>query len=109
MEIKDESMYSHRIEELLCRNRWSLYRLSKESGVPYSTLSNMVHRGTAPTARTLKKICRAFCVSTEELIGSPEEGANDFVCTAEERRLVKKFRKLSDEDRKMVNRLVGKL
>lgn len=42
-----------RLEELLKKQGWTKYRLSKESKLPESTLSNIFHRGTVPTIATL--------------------------------------------------------
>ena len=107
MVTKDENICSKRIKELLCQNRWSVYRLAKESGVPYSTIENILKRKSAPTTKTLEKICRAFLISPDELLG--EKRMEEFPCSAQEKRLIRKFRKLSEEDRKMVCQIVGKL
>ena len=46
-----------RIQEL-CRSRsWTYYRLAKASGIPYSTLSTMLHKTNVPSVPSLMKIC----------------------------------------------------
>ena len=51
----------------LCNERnWSLYRLSMESSIPYSTLNNLFRRGNVPSISTLCKICDAFRISLSE-------------------------------------------
>lgn len=51
----------------LCNERnWSLYRLSMESSIPYSTLNNLFRRGNVPSISTLCKICDAFHMSLSE-------------------------------------------
>lgn len=43
-----------------------MYRLSKEAGIPQSTLTNLYKRGNAPTISTLEAICRAFGISLSQ-------------------------------------------
>ena len=51
----------------LCEERgWSMYRLSKEAGIPQSTLTNLYKRGNAPTIATLEAICSAFGISLSQ-------------------------------------------
>ena len=58
----------------LCNERnWSLYRLSMESSIPYSTLNNLFRRGNVPSISTLCKICDAFRISLSEFFS----GNND--------------------------------
>lgn len=52
---------------------WSVYRLSVESGVPQSTLTNMFNRETSPSIATLECICTAFGISLSEFFGSAQE------------------------------------
>ena len=55
-----------RIQEL-CRSRdWTYYRLAKESGIPYSTLSTMLRKTNAPTVHTLQKLCNGFGITLEQ-------------------------------------------
>lgn len=51
----------------LARSRgWTLYRLSKQSGITYSTLCTMLHKATAPSMSTLIKLCQGFGISLSE-------------------------------------------
>ena len=48
----------------LCQSRqWSVYRLAKESGIAYSTLCTMLHKGNTPSIGTLIRICNGFGIS----------------------------------------------
>ena len=38
-----------RIKELMTQRGWSIYRLSQESGIAMSTLTNLFRRGQQPT------------------------------------------------------------
>ena len=56
-----------RIEELLKIRQWTHYRLSKESKIPYSSISNMFKRNTVPSIPTLMKICDGLKISMAAL------------------------------------------
>jgi transcriptional regulator with XRE-family HTH domain len=43
-----------------------MYKLSKESGIAQSTLSNMFTRNNDPSISTLEDICRAFNISLSQ-------------------------------------------
>ena len=44
-----------RINELLDKRNWTLYKLAKESDIPYSSLSSMFQKNNQPTIATLEK------------------------------------------------------
>ena len=52
-----------RIKELLDARGWSLYELSKRSGIAQTTLANMWKRNTEPTIPTLKAVCSAYGIT----------------------------------------------
>lgn len=52
-----------RIHSLCAAYSWSLYRLAKESGITYSTLCSMIHKGNTPSISTLIKICSGFGIT----------------------------------------------
>lgn len=97
-----------KIKNLLSQKGWSLYRLAKESGVPYSTLSNIVHRHSNPSIATLEKICDAFCISPNDLIAGTEKTC-EIDCSIQERKLIKNFRALSDKDKNTVLQMTERL
>ena len=55
-----------RIQQLLDFKHWTLYKLAKKSGIPYSSLNNIFNRQTCPTVVTLEKICNGFDISISE-------------------------------------------
>ncbi len=55
-----------KIELLMSERGWSLYKLAKESDVPYSSLRNLFHRNTEPTITTLRKICKGLNITLAE-------------------------------------------
>ena len=63
---------ARRIEELLIKNQWSLYKLSKDSCVPLSTLKNLYTKHTkCPTLALIYKLAEAFKITPLEFL-SPE-------------------------------------
>ena len=61
-----------RLEAVLKKYGWSKYRLSKESKIPETTLSNIFHRGTVPTIHTLEAICQTIGISLAEFFAEDE-------------------------------------
>ena len=55
-----------RLQELLNEQGWTRYRLSKESGVPEATLTNIFYRGTTPTIATLEEICKTLHITLSQ-------------------------------------------
>lgn len=52
-----------RIKQLMKERNWTDYRLAKESGLSYSTVTNMFNRNNAPTLPTLEAVCIAFGIT----------------------------------------------
>lgn len=92
-----------RITQLLEDRKWSLYRLSKESGVPQSTLSNLFSRNNAPTIGTLEDICKGFGISLSQFFA--EEG-EPLVLEDDQKILLEKWSKLSEERKKAFMALI---
>lgn len=60
-----------RIDELLFENGWSLYKLSKESCLPLSTLKNLYNGHTkSPTLSIVFKIAETFGITPIEFLDS---------------------------------------
>ena len=51
------------IKELMDVRGWTIYELSKKSGISQTTLANMWKRNTEPSIPTLLDICKAFDIS----------------------------------------------
>lgn len=95
-----------KIKKLQEERNWSTYKLSYESGLTQSTLSNMFARGTCPTVDTLEKICDAFDISLAEFF---EEDNRKAHVSKEEQELLSKFRSLSDKEKNAVVALIKNL
>ena len=71
-----------RIEELLKIRHWTHYRLSKESGIPYSSISNMFKRNTVPSVPTLMKICNGLNIRMSDFFRYEEKVFSETITLA---------------------------
>lgn len=86
-----------RIRQLMEEREWTLYRLSKESGVQQSTLGNLWRRNNVPSVYTLEQICRAFGITLSEFFAeNPRELAE---LTREQKELLGHWDKLTLEQK----------
>lgn len=87
-----------RINELREERNWSMYKLSKEAGIPQSTLTNLHKRGNDPTIPTLEAICDAFGISIAQFFSND----NYQSLTKNQMMLVSEWSKLNSVDREKV-------
>lgn len=80
-----------RIQELCQARSWTYYRLAKESGIPYSTLSTMLHKTNVPSVPSLIKICNGFGISLAQFFSDQDESAK---LTADQKQCLKTWDKL---------------
>ena len=66
-----------KINRMRLERNWSVYRLSIESNIPQSTLTNMFNRETLPSITSLECICNAFGISMSEFFKEPHEKDTD--------------------------------
>lgn len=66
---------TERIKNLCTAYSWTYYRLAKESGITYSTLSTMLNKGTMPSIPTLEKICSGFGITLSQFFLEDENTA----------------------------------
>ena len=59
-----------RITSLMNHKNWTLYKLAKESDIPYSSLNSMFQKNNQPTISTLEKICKAFNITLSEFFSN---------------------------------------
>lgn len=95
----------------LCEERnWSLYRLAKESEIPYTSLSNMFARNTQPTVHTLGKICEGFGISMSTFFDTPlEKNPNTFVLSDKEKNIIEIYRSLNAPCRELMETYIQSL
>lgn len=68
----DESFIIQHIRQMLTERGWSVYRLAKESGLPYTTLYNMFERETVPGFVTLDRIVQGFGITMAQFFAEGE-------------------------------------
>lgn len=91
-----------RIRELLKLNHWTIYKLAKASGVPYSSLNNCFLRNTCPTIPTLEKLCIGLNISLSDFFDYKKNPLRDTSLSEAEQELVSTYRQLSIKDRALL-------
>lgn len=94
-----------KIEKLREERGWTKYRLAEESMLTYSTLSAMYLRNTPPKLDILEMICTAFGISLAQFFA--DGGEAEFL-SDDEKELIRKYRRLTDEKKQAVNILIDK-
>lgn len=90
-----------RISEYLQLKSWTLYRLARESDIPYSSLHSMFEKNTQPTIATLEKICSGLHINLSDFFS--DKSTNTFlILTEEEEKLLSLYRTLNSNDKKML-------
>ena len=97
---------NERIREL-CRERsWTVYRLAKESGITYSTLSTMLNQENTPTLPTLAKLCDAFGITLAQFF---EGDFAALVLTPEHKAHLERWERLTPEEQQGMERYIDYL
>ena len=92
-----------RINELLKNRNWSLYKLAKESGIPYSSLNSMFQKNNQPTIATLEKICRAFHINMSDFFSESMPCKTiEKQFSKNEQELIQSYRNLSRNNQKLL-------
>ena len=94
-----------RIEDLLDERGWSLYRLSQEASMSWSTLRNIMKKGTEPGIATLESICKAFDISLSQFFDA-EHSLN---ITAEQQHLLQNWSLLDQKDQTALRTIIQSL
>ena len=94
----------NRINQLRKSRNWSIYKLTEESGITQSTLSNMFSRKTMPSISTLKQLCDAFGISLSEFF---DYESKDF--SEEDSLLISKYKKLNEQEKIIVQNLLDSI
>ena len=92
----------NRIQELLDFNHWSLYKLAKESSLPYSSLNNLFHRKNCPTIATLERICIGFGISLPEFFNFTENPLRNNNISPEKQDILNSYDSLSAKDKELL-------
>lgn len=93
-----------KINQMRLERNWSVYRLSTESGLPQSTITNMFNRETLPSIITLQALCDGFGITMAEFF--TEDTAEKDIDYDE---FKKTFDQLSTKDKDIIFNLMKEL
>ena len=89
-----------KIQELLDERNWTLYRLSKEANIPYSSLNSLFLKNNQPTVSTLEKVCDGFHITLSEFFAEDTPYRNETpLITEDEKIVLDTFRNLSKKNK----------
>ncbi len=86
-----------KINKLRLDKNWSIYRLSVESGISQSTLTNMFNRETLPSITTLECLCNAFGITMSEFFSDSSKNGKNL-----EGELLELFHKIPEDSKRSI-------
>ena len=98
-----ESEIIERIHQLCAARNWTIYRLSKESGITYSTLCTMLHKASAPSIPTLMKLCNGFGITLPEFFDTGNMQSN---LTAEQKNHLLQWNSLNGKNKQVTEQFM---
>ena len=94
-----------RLQQLMDERGWTIYKVAKEAGIPWSTVRNMFKRNTEPSIGTLESICQGMGMTLPQFFDIENEmGLSD-----EQMQLIQQWSKLRDKDKKLIVDLIDAL
>ena len=90
-----------KLELLMNERNWSVYKLAKESDIPYSSLNNLFQWNTEPTLPTLRKICAGLGISLADFF-SDETLSTIPEYSIDERKLISLYQSLKTYEKKLL-------
>ena len=91
-----------RMQELLDQRGWSMYRLSQEADIPWSTVRNVMKKNTEPMISTLEIFCKGLGISLSQFFDVDEQGG----LTADQRRMLDMWGMLNERERAAVLEMI---
>ena len=92
-----------RIDDIMKERGWSYYKLSIESWLSSSTITNIYRRNTVPSITTLEAICNAFGITLSQFFAEEE----DFVqLSPEQKEMFDNWLCLSESQEKIVAEII---
>ena len=104
-----EDKVFERIEYLCEKKHFTMYKLAKEAGMPYSSLNNIIHRRTCPTVGTLEKLCKGLNITLSDFFNFELYPLKDDTLTPDEDELINKYRTLTHHKQMLVNAYIDGL
>ena len=94
-----------RLQAVMDERGWTIYKVAKEAGLPWSTVRNMFKRNTEPSITTLESICSGMGITLAQFFHS---GCSENLSDAQ-RKLVMKWNTLNEHDQNLILDLVDSL
>ena len=94
-----------RLQQLMTERGWTIYKVAKEAGIPWSTVRNMFKRNTEPSIGTLEAICKGMGMTLPQFFDID----NIMGLTDEQQQLIQQWSKLNDHDRNLITDLIASL
>ena len=85
--------------------QWTIYKVAKEAGIPWSTVRNMFKRNTEPSIGTLEAICKGMGMTLPQFF----DVENQMGLTVEQRQLINQWSKLDEQKKQLISELVNVL
>ena len=95
----------NRIKELMDERGWTIYELSKRSGLAQTTISNMWKRNTEPTIPSLRDLFNGFGITLSQFFAEGEM----VELTPEQKAFFTRWAALSAEQKEMLMNLVNSM
>ena len=93
-----------RLRELMEERGWTIYRVAKEAGIPWSTVRNMFKRNTEPSISTLECICDGMGLTLSQFFDLQYNGLDH-----RQQKVVDKWDSLNERDQNLVLELIDAL
>lgn len=87
------------IDRLRQKRDWSEYELSKNTGIPQSTISTWYAKNQTPTIQTLDKLCRGLGISLSQFFA---EGSDPISLTPQQQEMLDNWSALSPNSSKLL-------
>ena len=100
-------MFAEKFKKFIEEYNVSISAISKAVGIPQTTMSNWINRGSKPNIEDVAKICDYFSVSIDYLLGRESEESiivinEDKKYTPDEKELIEMYRKLGSKKKETV-------
>lgn len=96
-----------RLDSLMRARGINKNKLSKESGIPYTTIDGLYKKGYENTKlSTVRKLCAYFGVSMDYLVGTEHSSTSKISITDQENQIILAYRQADQIEREMVHRIL---
>lgn len=91
-----------RLQDLMDERGWTIYRLAKEAGIPWSTIRNAFKRGTEPSISTLEALCGGLGISLAHFFNTDDSSG----LTHEQQEILHDWNLLDPESKEAIEHII---